>query len=320
MAEAAAGVSERKGVTADSNGFDWGWWLKRIVPQLLAGYQRFTGHNQFVAEVGAKFPIAHYVMRESRWKLYAPTRFQFAQGSKSVDIPGLDATSKRRDLGVSLGIEARREIGKSGLAFTLGAGLLVAKISSPCDPRFSQAEQDEIDAAGEGIRGFEADGAVLPRDGYALGPYASAGLDYRLSQSIVVGVEGRLNPQMNGVGGQSAGDPSISDGSLLNGALLAKFEWHFDETSGKKAPPDSDTDRDGVPNGKDTCPAVPEDVDSFQDADGCPDHDNDKDGILDAADKCPNDAKDGCAGAAVTTVQPSKPHEDIAMKDIAFEK
>ncbi len=36
-----------------------------------------------------------------------------------------------------------------------------------------------------------------------------------------------------------------------------------------------------------------EDLDGFDDDDGCPELDNDKDGILDLEDKCPNDAEDG---------------------------
>lgn len=54
----------------------------------------------------------------------------------------------------------------------------------------------------------------------------------------------------------------------------------------------SDADKDGIIDTKDTCAKEPEDLDSFQDDDGCPDRDNDADGILDATDKCPNDAED----------------------------
>jgi outer membrane protein OmpA-like peptidoglycan-associated protein len=49
-----------------------------------------------------------------------------------------------------------------------------------------------------------------------------------------------------------------------------------------------DRDKDGIPDQGDRCPALPEDRDGFQDADGCPDVDNDDDGILDARDSCPN--------------------------------
>jgi hypothetical protein len=52
----------------------------------------------------------------------------------------------------------------------------------------------------------------------------------------------------------------------------------------------------------DRCPREKEDVDGFQDADGCAEPDNDGDGILDRDDKCANepetvngvDDMDGC--------------------------
>src|SRR6185369_1407172 len=64
----------------------------------------------------------------------------------------------------------------------------------------------------------------------------------------------------------------------------------------------SDQDGDGISDEKDQCPAAAEDLDGFQDSDGCPDPDNDGDGINDAQDKCPNDREtkndfqddDGC--------------------------
>ena len=56
--------------------------------------------------------------------------------------------------------------------------------------------------------------------------------------------------------------------------------------------PEGDNDRDGIPDPDDKCPNEPEDVDGFQDADGCPDPDNDKDGISDLKDKCPMEPED----------------------------
>jgi OmpA-OmpF porin, OOP family len=62
--------------------------------------------------------------------------------------------------------------------------------------------------------------------------------------------------------------------------------------------PDPDNDKDGIADGKDKCPNEPEDLDGWQDEDGCPDPDNDGDGIVDAADRCPNEpgpaAEGGC--------------------------
>jgi MYXO-CTERM domain-containing protein len=58
------------------------------------------------------------------------------------------------------------------------------------------------------------------------------------------------------------------------------------------APQDDDPDRDGVHGSMDACPDKAEDLDGFDDADGCPELDNDKDGMADASDKCPADAED----------------------------
>lgn len=75
--------------------------------------------------------------------------------------------------------------------------------------------------------------------------------------------------------------------------------------------PDKDNDNDGVldaaefkdgkwtnldkkiENGREIdCRNEPEDMDQFEDEDGCPDPDNDRDTLLDAVDKCPNDPED----------------------------
>lgn len=50
-----------------------------------------------------------------------------------------------------------------------------------------------------------------------------------------------------------------------------------------------DTDGDGIVDELDACPNDPEDIDGFQDEDGCPDFDNDADGILDVDDACPDE-------------------------------
>ena len=49
-----------------------------------------------------------------------------------------------------------------------------------------------------------------------------------------------------------------------------------------------DRDGDGIKDNVDQCPDEPEDIDGFEDSDGCPDTDNDKDGVPDSRDKCPN--------------------------------
>ena len=58
------------------------------------------------------------------------------------------------------------------------------------------------------------------------------------------------------------------------------------------------TTQDGLLDPADECPNEPEDVDEFEDEDGCPDPDNDQDTVLDVDDDCPmapgSPANDGC--------------------------
>ena len=67
-----------------------------------------------------------------------------------------------------------------------------------------------------------------------------------------------------------------------------------------------DADSDGVPDDADRCPLSKEDLDGFEDEDGCPERDNDEDGVLDVADRCAleaetvngNEDDDGCPDLA----------------------
>ena len=80
----------------------------------------------------------------------------------------------------------------------------------------------------------------------------------------------------------------------------------------------ADKDKDGIVDYLDKCPDEPEDIDGFQDEDGCPDPDNDKDGILDVDDSCPDipetfngyKDKDGC---------PDKVPAQILLSGIHFD-
>lgn len=89
----------------------------------------------------------------------------------------------------------------------------------------------------------------------------------------------------------------------------SRAKYHFEiatrnaELADEKSPPDKcagpavvvadclDADRDGVCDDVDQCPNEPEDMDGFEDADGCPD-DQDGDGITDPKDQCPLDPED----------------------------
>jgi len=73
-----------------------------------------------------------------------------------------------------------------------------------------------------------------------------------------------------------------------------------------------DDDGDGVGDDDDRCPDENEDLDGFEDGDGCPDLDNDDDGIPDASDHCPTTVGvgrfDGCP-------DPDGDHDGVGAND-----
>jgi len=63
----------------------------------------------------------------------------------------------------------------------------------------------------------------------------------------------------------------------------------FEDTDGC---PDPDNDMDNIPDHLDKCPNSAEDMDGFEDSDGCPELDNDQDSVADSTDKCPDKPED----------------------------
>ncbi len=107
-----------------------------------------------------------------------------------------------------------------------------------------------------------------------------ADLGLRISKVMDHDVLRFLTGLGTGAGTHGAGNPDVRVFAVLQWSHLAP----------KPLPPD--TDGDGILDKDDKCPKQPEDMDGFEDEDGCPDADNDGDGILDKADKCPNKAED----------------------------
>ncbi|HUS67465.1 MAG TPA: OmpA family protein [Kofleriaceae bacterium] len=102
----------------------------------------------------------------------------------------------------------------------------------------------------------------------------------------------------------SASEGVTSDFELLLGLYKtfggAEVMEHVEVIEEEPAP--TDEDGDGIVGEADQCPTEPEDMDQFEDDNGCPDPDNDGDGIADGSDKCPMEAEtvnniddgDGC--------------------------
>jgi outer membrane protein OmpA-like peptidoglycan-associated protein len=110
------------------------------------------------------------------------------------------------------------------------------------------------------------------RDTYTLTP----GFAYNISKSVELKLAGDININ-------SGSTPSLANPPDWALWLMLAGTWEL-------VP--QDRDRDGVPDNKDGCPDQPEDVDGFQDDDGCPDADNDGDGRADKDDTCPDLAED----------------------------
>ncbi|MFC2088723.1 OmpA family protein [Calditrichota bacterium] len=121
----------------------------------------------------------------------------------------------------------------------------------------------------------------LPVDSkFQFGFQLGAGLAVFLSDNYSLDLQGIYHPtltdKLDGFAGTGGND------SYVTTAL--KFTIYF---GGKR-----DSDGDGITDDKDECPKQAEDIDGFEDSDGCPDPDNDKDGIPDKIDKCPNKSED----------------------------
>jgi len=123
-----------------------------------------------------------------------------------------------------------------------------------------------------------------------LGIHVGAGIKYKAQNDwgVRLDLRGMLVPS-------SAPD----GGNTFDGEVLLSMYKEF----GRKAaiavvapeppkPVDEDADGDNIVGAADQCPNEPEDVDGFQDEDGCPDADNDGDGIADVADKCVAEPED----------------------------
>lgn len=88
----------------------------------------------------------------------------------------------------------------------------------------------------------------------------------------------------------------------------------------------ADPDGDNITGDDDNCPTGAEDIDSFEDMDGCADVDNDKDGIKDVDDKCPlqaeivngTDDNDGCPDEGKTLVKITK-NQIIILEKVYFD-
>jgi hypothetical protein len=101
-------------------------------------------------------------------------------------------------------------------------------------------------------------------------------------------MEGNASARLELFGGLSA----MAGGGvgLILGPGVPNFRLIAGATWAPRLPPDSDGD--GTIDENDACPDVVEDVDGYEDDNGCPEDDNDGDVIADGDDRCPDEAED----------------------------
>lgn len=181
---------------------------------------------------------------------------------------------------------------------------------------FPVADQDpgNLHAVTLGLRGlFELS------DGFVGGPFADANVGVGLTGGLArvtfdVGVGWTFFPHpMVGFGPfvryahiVQPNDQAIgADARFLRVGLALTLRAVAAEEPEPIAGP-ADSDGDGLDDERDGCPQDAEDVDGFEDSDGCPEADNDGDGYADADDGCPDLAEtrngfqdeDGCPDEA----------------------
>ncbi|MBM4117542.1 hypothetical protein FJ251_07305, partial [bacterium] len=139
------------------------------------------------------------------------------------------------------------------------------------------------------LEGYDTEGRRQKLDATHLSGTVAAGIEWFLHPRFALAAGGRYHlfpgNDLDNVG-LSADDffgPEYVDANTGLAELHLGFTWFFGSV---------DRDRDGLSDGLDRCPDAAEDIDGFQDADGCPDPDNDGDGLPDEFDRCPESAED----------------------------
>ncbi|MEW5848778.1 MAG: thrombospondin type 3 repeat-containing protein [Myxococcota bacterium] len=203
---------------------------------------------------------------------------------------------------------------------TPGATTVEAKLPAPLQPYQHTGELSAV--VGLDVLGFQ------PYVGAAAGVLPGWGTpDYRVMAGVRVGTDARRSfpPRMKDRDGDGVADgedlcPGASGLASLGGCPVPDDDGDGVASDVDVCPLEPgkggadgcpavaaavtlpDGDGDGVPDEEDLCPTLSDDVDGFQDTDGCPEGDNDGDGITDVRDLCPLQAEsfnghqdgDGC--------------------------
>jgi outer membrane protein OmpA-like peptidoglycan-associated protein/opacity protein-like surface antigen len=131
-----------------------------------------------------------------------------------------------------------------------------------------------------------------------------AGVRFAITKKLDVRVDFRhlIVPDRTSTGATSDYEASAGIGIRFGGAPAPAPRPVVVREDPPPPPKPGDVDGDGLLDDVDACRELAEDLDGFEDDNGCPDPDNDRDGFVDGSDRCVNEAEtkngwqdtDGC--------------------------
>ncbi|MEZ4399802.1 MAG: OmpA family protein [Kofleriaceae bacterium] len=182
------------------------------------------------------------------------------------------------------------------LPFVVAGGGGTKVLSSAREDRIT-LDTDAAAYVGVGAKYRVENGWGLRIDGRLLFPPSSAGSGPTLDGELLLSVYKEFGRKEAAKEEEAPPPPPVNedpdgDGIVGDADQCPNEAEDMDGYQDEDGCPEADNDGDGVPDASDQCPMDAEDADGFKDDDGCPDPDNDGDGLADAADKCPNEAED----------------------------
>jgi len=182
-----------------------------------------------------------------------------------------------------------------------GAGLSVAAGVAPTEKLFIDANLGASAAPASTLGDFTFGSALSAGVGigYAINERFTVGgeLDSLITLADGIGPYNKNPVELHAYGTYGTGQGLVATLGLGTGVVagVGAPDVRVIGQVGYRVPgkaPVYDIDNDGISDPNDKCVDVPEDMDAFQDGDGCPELDNDTDGIVDTKDTCPLDAED----------------------------
>jgi len=306
--------------TADGQGLLWTDLARRGVHNQFAG--RVVGHYTreplvYQVDGGEKLALVESVTQADLVGAYAYERLRIgavvpvyllssgvaADGQTGLGDAQLDARVTLLDpetsVPLGLGLQGRLALPTATVDAPLGDPGVGWQLSGVADVDVTERLLFALNAGVRGAPNTPLETTTL-NDSFD-GRFAA---HYLVAPKQDVGIAAELSSRVpfptDGIGGPTAlewllgGHGRIADsnttlragfGTGITGALGVP-DWRLVVGIGWEPPMERDADADGIVDDDDACPNEPEDIDLFEDSDGCPEVDNDRDGVLDIADQC----------------------------------